>query len=123
MKIYCKQYCGVSRLVAMDPTAEGKSQWNRLGMEVSKGRLLAKHVCVGGCLREDGKNVFACSMEWMEMEKPEGRLLARHVVLEVITGSVSSTEVQYSLTKARCKVCTFNIFTILTKVATSSKSE
>jgi hypothetical protein len=107
----------------MDPTAEGKSQWNGWEMEVSKGRLLAKHVCVGGCLREDSKNVVACSMEWTEMEKPEGRLLARHVVLEVITESVISTEVQYSSTNARCTVCTFNIFTVLTKVATSSKSE
>jgi hypothetical protein len=92
-------------------------------MEVSKGRLLAKHVCVGGCLREDSKNVVACSMEWTEMEKPEGRLLARHIVLEVITESVISTEVKYSSTNARCTVCTFNIFTVLTKVATSSKSE
>ncbi len=50
---------------AMDPTAERKCQWSGQGIEVPAGHLPGKHVLVGGCLREDGKNSIMALMKWM----------------------------------------------------------
>jgi hypothetical protein len=76
-------------------------------MEVSVGRLLAKHVLIGGSLREDGKNGVPVLMKWTGKEEVQGPSAEEACCAGDPHRECKQYRSKVSSPKACCTVCTF----------------